>query len=325
MPIQTRATLKGYFVKGSIPTADNFADLIDSTITQQDDGILTSATAPVSIKAVGAEEGLINFYRIVGDTLETTWQIKQKPTGTAGGLSIGTPTATRLFIDAAGNVGIGTTNPLAKVHVIGDIAMRWGNNSQLNGDQGGSIELGGYVDTAGIGTPYIDFHFKNKIEDFNTRIINDADGQLTVDAPTFHTTKNAVVGGILTCGGGIPQQVWQSVSFQNNWHNYGVGYNDAGYFKDSMGIVHLKGLVAGVGAAAIFNTTIFTLPEGYRPGARELFVCSTNPNVAGRVDVLPDGQVQVVQGNSGWLSLDGLTFRIGSWRFIPIILEPFHV
>lgn len=55
----------------------------------------------------------------------------------------------------------------------------WGNGSQLQPDQGGSIELGGNNATAGTGTPYIDFHFKDKNEDFNTRIVNDADGYLS--------------------------------------------------------------------------------------------------------------------------------------------------
>ena len=47
MPTQNRTTLKGYFTKGSIPTENNFADLIDSTLIQIDDGLLASATAPL--------------------------------------------------------------------------------------------------------------------------------------------------------------------------------------------------------------------------------------------------------------------------------------
>ena len=115
MPTQTRATLKGYFTKGSIPTENNFADLVDSTLVQIDDGLLTSATAPLSIKAVGADEGLINFYRVESgqNPNTTTWQIKHLPVGSSTpGLSIGTPAATRLFIDnTTGNVGIGTVTP----------------------------------------------------------------------------------------------------------------------------------------------------------------------------------------------------------------------
>lgn len=59
-------------------------------------------------------------------------------------------------------------------------AFRFGNNSVLSGDQGGSIELGGDNYTGGIGTPYIDFHFKDKQEDYNVRLINNADRRLTL-------------------------------------------------------------------------------------------------------------------------------------------------
>lgn len=88
----------------------------------------------------------------------------------------------RVTVRDDGNVGFGTTSPTAKVHVQGG-TVRWGNNSDLQDDQGGSIELGGNNDTAGTGTPYVDFHFNNgKKQDFNTRIINDGDGQLSVFA-----------------------------------------------------------------------------------------------------------------------------------------------
>lgn len=56
------------------------------------------------------------------------------------------------------------------------------------------------------------------------------------------------------------QEAWITPTLLNGWTN--VGGNDATlqYFKDSTGIVHIKGVVTG-GTA----TQIFTLPEGYRP------------------------------------------------------------
>ncbi|HEY9604309.1 MAG TPA: tail fiber domain-containing protein, partial [Allocoleopsis sp.] len=80
-----------------------------------------------------------------------------------------------------GNVGIGTTNLGAKLDISGG-DVRWGNNSRLQTDQGGSIELGGNSSTPGSGTPYIDFHFAGLTQDFNTRIINDANGRLSLVA-----------------------------------------------------------------------------------------------------------------------------------------------
>ena len=101
------------------------------------------------------------------------------------------------------------------------------------------------------------------------------------------------------------QELWQTPTFQNSWVNYENSYNPAGYFKDSLGIVHLRGLVR----SGTNNTTIFTLPVGYRPSNRELQTIQTFNNIIGRLDILTDGQVQVVLGNNGWVSLDGITFR----------------
>jgi hypothetical protein len=67
----------------------------------------------------------------------------------------------------------------------------------LTTDSGGSIELGGSVTQAGAGSPYIDFHFGPGPgpQDFNVRITNDADGQLTVlgvKNPTVLQVKGSV-------------------------------------------------------------------------------------------------------------------------------------
>jgi hypothetical protein len=99
----------------------------------------------------------------------------------------------RMRIAGDGNVGIGTLDPKAKLHIAGG-EVRWGNNSQLLRDQGGSIELGGDSSTAGAGTPYIDFHFSGLTQDFNTRISNDADGRLSVTASTLYASGKLGVG-----------------------------------------------------------------------------------------------------------------------------------
>lgn len=68
--------------------------------------------------------------------------------------------------------------------------IQWGNNSLLATDQGGTIELGGDNTTPGAGTPYIDFHQAGITQDFNARIINDADGRLTLAVPTVYASNN---------------------------------------------------------------------------------------------------------------------------------------
>ncbi|MFZ4405737.1 MAG: hypothetical protein ACOYOH_00280 [Paracraurococcus sp.] len=181
------------------------------------------------------------------------------------------------------------------LQVEGDLKVtglfNWGAGSVLSSDQGGSIELGGSNSLAGGGTPFIDFHYGSLRQDFNVRIINDSDGGLTV------------VGRMR-----ITRQLgWNAVaSFQSGWRNYGGGWAGAAFMMDSMGFVHLRGLVAA-GSMGI-NQTIFVLPPGYRPELNYLHCITNGGEGAGRVDVYPDGRVVPVSGANGWLSLDGIVF-----------------
>lgn len=105
-----------------------------------------------------------------------------------------------------------------------------------------------------------------------------------------------------------------------SWANYGSGYNTAGFYRDSMGRVHLKGLVkwapsepgwvlAGgdCGTAALFR-----LPAGYRPAATELHSVMRN-NTLSRIHVLSNGNVALCESRDTyegiWYSLDGISFR----------------
>ena len=79
------------------------------------------------------------------------------------------------------NVGIGTTSPSAKLHVVGNAkasgSIAWGAANMLNVDQGGSIELGD--STLSGTTPFIDFHYGvGQSQDYNIRLINIGDGKL---------------------------------------------------------------------------------------------------------------------------------------------------
>ena len=107
----------------------------------------------------------------------------------------------RVSVAATGDVGaVDNTARTAASSVIApgtDLEVRslkWGNNSRLQIDQGGSIELGGDNATAGTGTPYIDFHFNGKTEAFNARIINDGDGRLTLQVPVVRAIGNVGIG-----------------------------------------------------------------------------------------------------------------------------------
>jgi phage minor structural protein len=101
---------------------------------------------------------------------------------------------------------------------------------------------------------------------------------------------------------------WIAPTLLNGWVNFGSGYETAGYYKDALGFIHLKGVIKSgtMGAAA------FTLPVGYRPSYKKMFIVPTAGG-AGRVDVDTSGNVIVVNYGSatnGYVSLDGITFNL---------------
>lgn len=119
------------------------------------------------------------------------------------------------------------------------------------------------------------------------------------DDPYPHKTLKNIIPG------GISQQAWQTPTLLNAWANLGAPYSNAGYRKDTQGKVHLMGAVsAGVVGA---GTPIFTLPVGYRPATQK--GCSVVSNNAfGRVDVLANGNVEVIVGNNASVLLDDISF-----------------
>lgn len=97
---------------------------------------------------------------------------------------------------------------------------------------------------------------------------------------------------------------WIAATYQNGWTTYGGEYAPAGYRKDAEGWVHLRGLVK----SGTMGAAIFTLPTGYLPAYRYLYVAISNGAI-GRVDVPTNGQVLAVGGSNAWISLDGMSFH----------------
>ena len=125
---RSRPELKSYFRKSSIPTESQFVELIDGMLNQKDDGLVKLHDSPLSLEATGDDTSvkpLINFYWSFRDP-SPAWTLTLNPrsdpnnAGSArAGLNINDGDGnSRLFIDATtGNIGIGTTNPEAKLDV----------------------------------------------------------------------------------------------------------------------------------------------------------------------------------------------------------------
>lgn len=97
------------------------------------------------------------------------------------------------------------------------------------------------------------------------------------------------------------------VTFQNGWTNFGSGHHPVRYRKDAHGVVHLMGLAQGNASS---SDTIFTLPAGFRPGAKQVFNGMWN-DTQGRTDIYPDGGVEAAgHPNNTWHTLSGgVSFR----------------
>ena len=103
---------------------------------------------------------------------------------------------------------------------------------------------------------------------------------------------------------------WISPTLLNSWADYGTPASAVGFYRDALGIVHLRGNAKDGTAFA----TIFTLPEGYRPAAAHTFSVYGHNGGATQtaaVNVLNDGSVVAAVGSYGlgaFLALSGISF-----------------
>lgn len=98
-------------------------------------------------------------------------------------------------------------------------------------------------------------------------------------------------------------------AFTGTWVNFGSNWQNAGFYKDPLGFVHLRGMIK----SGTIATSAFTLPPGHRPTVSEKFAVATGSAVgnvtAGSLDVLTDGTVVPAAGLTGYVSLSGIRFR----------------
>jgi hypothetical protein len=110
------------------------------------------------------------------------------------------------------------------------------------------------------------------------------------------------------------------------WENFDTSHNSAAFYKDSTGVVHIRGVVKWINntgntgtvrLACNSNNTIFTLPQGYRPAKREVLLTVGQGNAPIRVNVDAFGGVYPCEETRDWspghwISIDGISFRAES-------------
>jgi len=98
------------------------------------------------------------------------------------------------------------------------------------------------------------------IIDTATGGITDAGTRTTRLSNTNITTGDPLINRIPHT---IEQEAWIAPALQNGWVDQGGGTTPAGYYKDTLGIVHLRGHI--ITGTFVDGTLLFTLPVGYRP------------------------------------------------------------
>lgn len=112
----------------------------------------------------------------------------------------------------------------------------------------------------------------------------------------------------LSGGGGkrVALEPWHYVgnpgepAFEGDWRNYGGTWTAARFRKSPFGKGSVEGLVAG-GAP---GTTVFTLPDGYRPPGGLIWGSDQDGNLHARIEVHSGGALVAVSGGAAYLSIN---------------------
>jgi hypothetical protein len=128
MAIKNRTDLKSYFVKNAIPTEGNFADLIESQLTQFQDGVFKLEGEPFSVVAAPGEQKRVLRLYANYPAANPDWMISLNPaqdpatvgTSRAGfGVTDGAGKI-QLFVEAgSGRIGVGTNAPQFALDIVG--------------------------------------------------------------------------------------------------------------------------------------------------------------------------------------------------------------
>lgn len=289
-------------VKRSDETAFKFVDLKGATGPQGPAG----ATGPAGPKGDKGDAGSQGPQGPKGDIGLTGPQGPQGPKGDTG---------------PEGPQGLrgltGSTGPQGPKGDTGAIGPKGDSGVQTISEQPASYEGANYPEGYslfstgnGIALGYpTAFILVVTIKQFNYRMIQYISEASNAEGTELWVRKHHTTGGwspfekVLTDTDNTP---WQTIStWENGWSNYGGTYQACTFMRDANGFVHLRGL-ASSGTA----TKAFTLPVGYRPSAREVFIARDNNGASmGRVDVYPDGGVTITT-NTSWVSLAGISFHI---------------
>lgn len=108
-----------------------------------------------------------------------------------------------------------------------------------------------------------------------------------------------------------PPDDWHDATLQPGWHPwFEGGHSHPGYFRDALGIVHLRGVAvfAREGSTVDQNPCIFELPSEYQPGTSVSFIVPVGEDGFAHVWIR-HGRVFVGTIHAGWIEEGGAKYR----------------
>jgi len=123
-----RASLKKHFEAGSLPTQQDFADLIDSTLNLREDGFSRTDQDGLRVHAQVGHDGLFSFYRGVGSD-KVLWSTGFAQGGEQWVMRPGSSTQPPLLLlDPSGRMGLGLppgqAQPRSRLDINGSLSLR---------------------------------------------------------------------------------------------------------------------------------------------------------------------------------------------------------
>lgn len=213
------------------------------------------------------------------------------------GLTVGNA-ASFTTLAASGNASVGGT-----VSALGDLVSTAGGLSLTNC---GGI---GYraLEAVGSSANAIGMRLSNSYAGSHTWLaLAQGSGNFLIHDQTDGVDRFSIAKttGVVTIPAGIAVEAVIAPTLVNSWVNYGGTAAPAGYWKDAFGVVHLRGCVKD-GTA---DTTVFTLPVGYRPAVDHKGATTEN-NTARALAITASGVVSSISAGNTELWLEGITFK----------------
>jgi hypothetical protein len=202
-----------------------------------------------------------------------------------------------MTIKGSGNVGIGTAElttlytPLTVQSNTGGAALFLSNVTGTNTTDGFYVGLG---------------------SNNESYLLNNENTSLNLGTNGVNRLIISNTGEIIITNK-IYTEAFQSVTFQNTWHNIdpSLGYSSTQYYKDKSGRVYLKGSMSCMAGGTAQGTIVFNLPAGYRPINNESLVFTVQAQTStgtGLLQVSGNGNV-VIYTPTSFLGIDGISFR----------------